>query len=171
MLIAFVSLSVVGCDQLSKEVARSTIEPREVSLPGGGEFELRVVENRGGFLSVGEDLPEQLRRTIFRWSAPALLLITLLSLVNGANRVQAAGLGLILGGGVGNWLDRLAIDASVTDFMRLGIGNLSTGIFNLADVALVGGATLLLFAQVRGGDEHPTAPHSKEPADKGREDA
>jgi signal peptidase II len=51
---------------------------------------------------------------------------------------------LILGGGLGNLIDRLLF-GSVTDFMIVGVGPLRTGIFNFADMAVVAGTLLLIF--------------------------
>jgi signal peptidase II len=54
------------------------------------------------------------------------------------------GVSLIIGGGFGNLLDRMLHRGAVVDFMNMGVGNLRTGIFNLADVAIVIGAGTLL---------------------------
>ena len=53
---------------------------------------------------------------------------------------------LVAGGGIGNWLDRLLNQGTVTDFVSLGVGPLRTGIFNLADVAVMAGVALLLLS-------------------------
>jgi signal peptidase II len=58
--------------------------------------------------------------------------------------LHVVALGLVAGGGLANWLDRVVDDGAVTDFVSLGIGTLRTGIFNLADVAIVLGVLLLL---------------------------
>ena len=60
--------------------------------------------------------------------------------------LQSTALALIVGGGLSNWFDRLVNDGRVVDFMNLGIGSLRTGIFNVADVALMLGAGLLILA-------------------------
>ncbi|MEN8162170.1 MAG: signal peptidase II [Myxococcota bacterium] len=62
-------------------------------------------------------------------------------------------LGLVAGGGFANWLDRVLGDGSVTDFVSLGVGALRTGIFNLADVAIVLGVLLLLRVGSRAAEE------------------
>jgi signal peptidase II len=58
-------------------------------------------------------------------------------------------LGLLAGGGLGNWLDRILNAGAVTDFVSLGLGRLRTGIFNVADVAVIGGALLLALSARR----------------------
>jgi len=54
-------------------------------------------------------------------------------------------LALVAGGGLSNLIDRLVYDGRVTDFLNVGIGSLRTGIFNLADTAILAGALLLIF--------------------------
>jgi signal peptidase II len=50
---------------------------------------------------------------------------------------------LVIGGGIGNLIDRVAFNGGVTDFMNMGIGSLRTGIFNVADVWIMAGVVLL----------------------------
>ena len=54
------------------------------------------------------------------------------------------GVSLILGGGFSNLIDRMLNSGAVVDFVSMGVGNLRTGIFNLADVAIMIGAGMLL---------------------------
>jgi signal peptidase II len=65
------------------------------------------------------------------------------------------GLALVIGGGVSNWIDR-AVRGSVVDFMNIGLGWLRTGVFNIADVALMAGAATLLLAELRKGAHRRT---------------
>ena len=52
------------------------------------------------------------------------------------SRVARCGFVLFLAGGLSNLTDRIAI-GSVIDFLNVGIGPLRTGIFNVADVAIM----------------------------------
>jgi signal peptidase II len=56
---------------------------------------------------------------------------------------------LFAGGGLSNWLDRLVHDGIVIDFVSIGIGRVRTGIFNVADLAVVIGLLLLIAARPR----------------------
>jgi len=56
------------------------------------------------------------------------------------------GLTLFVAGGASNWMDRL-VHGSVVDFLNVGIGPLRTGIFNVADVAIMLGVGISLLAQ------------------------
>ena len=60
----------------------------------------------------------------------------------------SAELGLVLftAGGASNWIDRV-LRGSVVDFLNLGIGPLRTGVFNMADVAIMLGAGLFVLGE------------------------
>ena len=88
-----------------------------------------------------------------RWALVAF--ITIATLVLGwlmwraRNKWLSIGLGLIVGGALGNLLDRVIFGA-VADFFHLYLdterwGRLSWYVFNLADVAIVAGVALLLY--------------------------
>ena len=74
----------------------------------------------------------------------ALLLVFGIKLARASSRVEAVGWALVVGGGVGNLIDRIVNDGHVVDFMRVGIGGLETGIFNVADTAILAGLVTLL---------------------------
>jgi len=54
------------------------------------------------------------------------------------------GLSLVWAGGASNWVDRVA-RGSVVDFLNVEFGALRTGIFNVADAAVMLGACILVF--------------------------
>ena len=70
-------------------------------------------------------------------------------------RLTAVSLGLIIGGAIGNAIDRLTFGA-VFDFVLLHISTASFSfrwyVFNLADVAIVAGVFGLLYEAVKPGD-------------------
>jgi len=57
--------------------------------------------------------------------------------------VPLVGVALVFAGGASNLWDRLARGRTI-DFMNVGVGPLRTGIFNVADVAILVGVALLL---------------------------
>ena len=59
-------------------------------------------------------------------------------------RITTVGLGLIVGGALGNAWDRFAYGA-VADFFHFHVGGFHWYIFNIADVAIVAGVGLLLY--------------------------
>lgn len=64
-----------------------------------------------------------------------------------ARRVEALALGLIIGGALGNVIDRIAYGA-VADFVHLHWGSFSWYVFNIADAAIVVGVAALLYDSV-----------------------
>jgi signal peptidase II len=100
----------------------------------------------------------------FQWlgaSAPwilvaitALAVVFLLTWLAGArSRLSAVALGLVIGGAVGNAIDRLVHDGAVVDFIRLHVTTASFAhdwyVFNLADAAIVAGVGGLLYESFR----------------------
>lgn len=67
----------------------------------------------------------------------------------GETRLEALALGLVVGGALGNVLDRVRIGA-VVDFLDWHYGGWHWPTFNMADVAIVCGVALLLFVSLRG---------------------
>ena len=63
-------------------------------------------------------------------------------------RLPAIALGLILGGALGNAIDRLSY-GWVADFYYFHFGSFHWYVFNLADVAIVAGVALLLLDALR----------------------
>jgi len=63
-------------------------------------------------------------------------------------RLVAWALGLVIGGAIGNGIDRAAYGA-VVDFVHLHWGGFSWYVFNVADCAIVVGVVLLLLDAIR----------------------
>ena len=150
LLFAAIVALCVGCDHATKEVASRALVPGAgVSLLGDA-LRLDLVQNSGAFLSLGSLLPARARGVIFVGLVPAgLALFCALAVASGfASGRALAGLGLLAGGGLANWLDRLAHGGAVTDFVSFGLGPLRTGIFNVADVCIVLGVAWLLVAEL-----------------------
>jgi signal peptidase II len=110
---------------------------------------IALVENVGAFLSLGERLPESVRFAVFVVLVGVGLLAAIVWLLRGAGSrpfTESVGVALILGGGLGNLIDRLA-HGRVVDFLQLRAGPLHTGVFNLGDLTIVAGA--LIWASAR----------------------
>ncbi len=149
--------ATVALDQLSKTTARALLEPNRRSSYLGDLLRLELVQNPGAFLSLGATLPPRIRGVVLTWGVLALVLGTAwVALVRPGARPVALGAALVAGGGLGNLWDRIAANGFVTDFLNLGIGPLRTGVFNVADLAIVGGAVLLLWPARRAPP--PAAP-------------
>jgi signal peptidase II len=140
--------STIGCDQVSKEIASRLLAGRADIAVLRGALRLRLAENRGAFLSGGRGLPEAARFAVFVVIVGGALLVGVGILLSSKrlSMLSRAGLALLLGGGLGNLADRL-VRGQVIDFVMLRIGPLQTGVFNLADVAIIAGAILLLWSR------------------------
>ncbi|GAB4514139.1 MAG: signal peptidase II [Roseibium sp.] len=67
-----------------------------------------------------------------------------------SSKLVAVALALIVGGAVGNGIDRLVYGA-VVDFVHFHVGTFSWYVFNLADVWIVAGVAGLLYDSFRNG--------------------
>lgn len=67
-----------------------------------------------------------------------------------SNKMEAYCLSLIIGGAIGNLIDRLTI-GKVIDFIDVFIGNWHWPAFNVADSALTVGITLFIISNIRSG--------------------
>ena len=145
-LVSLVLAGTVGCDQATKQLALSHLrdEPAQTFL--GGFLRLAFAENPGAFLSLGGHLPHPVRFGLLTMGVGLILLVALLYLMKSSRvgRLHIVAIALAVGGGASNWFDRVVNDGRVVDFMVLGIGPVHTGVFNVADVAIMLGVGLLL---------------------------
>lgn len=148
VLVATLMVGCVGCDQVSKGVARAQLNLGASHSYLGDTFRAIHVENLGAFLGIGANLPAPIRVAVFQ-GAISLLVLALLWMAAFRRDIrpwQVVGFTLLAASGVGNLIDRFLYDGRVTDFLNLGIGDLRTGIFNFADVFGMLGFVVLLFA-------------------------
>jgi signal peptidase II len=153
LTLLFVLLTSVGCDQATKMVAKTALATRPPLILLGGLIELRYDENPGAFLSLGASLPVGVRTALLVLGVAAILVAGMVYILRarGLNTGQVAALSLLISGGVGNLIDRIFHAGAVADFMILAVGPLHTGIFNVADVAIVGGLLLFLASAAWAG--------------------
>ena len=152
-LILLILCSCVGCDQVTKSLAREHLAlPQPIRLLGD-VFRFQYTENTGAFLGLGASLPPAVRFWSFVVSVALLLIGTLVFMWTSEeiNRLGILGGSLVVGGGLGNLTDRLLHSGAVVDFMNMGVGRLRTGVFNVADVAIMAGVGLLLLSVLRTG--------------------
>jgi len=133
---------VVGLDQASKHWILQVFDlPLKTTTPVAGPFYLTMVWNRGvsfGLLRAEVDLT--------RWALAAFSIIVAAFLAvwvrNASRKLAAVALGLVIGGAIGNVIDRIRFGAvaDFLDFSRL----MFPWIFNLADAAITVGILLLL---------------------------
>lgn len=148
-LLCLLLAATAGCDRVTKHYAVTTLAGHPGQSYLGNTIRLDYYENAGGFLSAGAALPPATRMVVFQLANGAFLLGTLVLAVRYQwSRLAGAGLTLFVAGGLSNLIDRVAI-GSVIDFMNVGIGSFRTGIFNVADVAIMAGVAMLLADRYR----------------------
>jgi len=135
-------LVFIGCDRVTKDLAKEHLKDKESRTYFHDTFRLQYVENTGAALSLGDNLP----KTASFWLLSMLPLLFLSGLaVYTIKNIRQMGvmkifsLAMIFSGGIGNIFDRIVYDRHVTDFMNMGIGNIRTGIFNVADICVTAG--------------------------------
>jgi len=143
MILALTLLCTTGCDQVTKHLARTKLTQTHFGAQTGRFIEFILAENPGAFLSLGGSFPQATRKALTYGIGLGLALILSYLIRNKLlPTVAFVGLALAWSGGVSNLIDRFARDGLVTDFLVVRIGPLHTGIFNLADIAIVAGLLL-----------------------------
>ena len=147
-LAALVALAVVLADQATKALVERTLVLHE-TIPLTPFFALSYVRNTGaafGVLAaapVGVRLPLFLAVTVVATAA----VLSYLRRTPADQRWRVAALGAILGGALGNLLDRVRY-GEVVDFLDLHWGGLHWPAFNVADAAITVGVAIVLLASV-----------------------
>lgn len=140
-----ISFIIVVADQITKIVADNVIEMYEqiVILP---VFNFTLHYNRGAAFSFLDDAGGWQRYLFTAISAiVSVVLIVWLARLAKNERTMTWALALILGGAVGNLIDR-AVYGHVIDFIQVHWGDSYFPSFNIADAAITVGTILLLIA-------------------------
>jgi len=149
-LALFFSVSVISVafDQYTKLLATDAFKNQPTRSYLSDTFRFTWATNDGAFLSLGGNLPEAARFWLLTVGVGVLLLsITVYALKSASlDAAHLTGYALIVSGGFSNWVDRARYGGVVVDFMNLGLGRLRTGVFNVADLAILAGIGVLLVA-------------------------
>ena len=141
----------VGCDQISKNIVRKNVEYKEQISLINDKLILTKVENDGAMLGFGSELPPILKITFLQILPIVVLLILLFRILQkpNMNKWLVFAFACVVGGGIGNLIDRIA-HGEVTDFFHINLGGyFKTGIFNMADVSVTMGVLMILFLSIR----------------------
>jgi signal peptidase II len=150
-LVLVVAAVVVVLDQISKYWAATSIRDRLESGEGaieivGSFLKFTYAENTGAAFSIG---------TGFTWIFTSVAIVVVIVIIRTASRLTnpawAIALGGLLGGSLGNLIDRMTRDPGpfrgyVVDFIQVP----NFPIFNVADMAIVGSSILMVVLSVRG---------------------
>jgi len=144
---------IVVTDQLTKAWLVASVGPGEVVRVVGDYVRLVFGRNSGALFGLFAD-----SAVLF-----GLISIAVVGLIVGyhgrspRSSYLSVTLGLLLGGAIGNLLDRLRL-GYVVDFVDIGIGDLRWYTFNVADAAISAAILLLVFTAIApsltGGADH-----------------
>ncbi|MCI0403678.1 MAG: signal peptidase II [Acidobacteria bacterium] len=136
-------------DQGVKWLVAGSLRVGEVRPVLPGFFNLTYLHNRGAAFGLFADSDSPaVRALLIGFSLAALALVLYLLWRGVSSRPTGWGLGLILGGALGNLLDRVRA-GQVVDFLDFHFGGYHWPAFNLADSAVVLGALLLMVEVLR----------------------
>ncbi|WP_262691940.1 signal peptidase II [Kordiimonas aestuarii] len=149
----FVAAILVVVDQLSKWwILEGLNLPEKGSVPLLPFLSFSMVWNQN--ISMGIPLGESLGK----WGIVVLTVAISIWLVHWLmktlRRFEATSLALILGGAIGNLIDRL-VHGAVVDFIHLHAWGYNFYVFNVADSAITIGVLLLIIDGLRGDDKSP----------------
>jgi len=136
------SAAIVALDQLVKWIFLSKFVPGE-RLEVTGFFNLVLVFNKGAAFSFLAGAPGWQTPVLAGVAIIASAVISVLILKNKNKFLFCCGLALILGGAIGNLIDRLRF-GSVVDFLDFHAMGWHWPAFNVADSAITLGAVLLI---------------------------
>lgn len=150
-LLLVIAAAVLLADVVTKVLAVATLEGAEPVRLFGGALYLVVYRNPGAAFSLGTGLT---------WLLSLIALLVVAVIIRMATRLRsrgwAVGLGLVLGGALGNLADRMLrapgpFRGHVVDFLSLFAPDGSVWpVFNIADAAIVCAAVLLVLLAATG---------------------
>lgn len=145
--------AIIILDQVSKWWILSIVMQPPQRVPVTGFFDLVLVMNRGVSFGMLGGAPS--------WVASALIVFAILLAValgiwmwRAENMLLGLSLGLVVGGAIGNVIDRIRFGA-VVDFLDFYVGNYHWPAFNVADSAITVGVILLILDSLKSEPPKP----------------
>ena len=150
-----ISAAIVIADQLTKWLVLARFVPGE-RLELTGFFNLVLVFNKGAAFSFLADAPGWQTPVLVAFALGAAVIVSVLLIRSPERRMFSAGLSLILGGAIGNVIDRLRF-GHVVDFLDLHAAGWHWPAFNVADSAITIGAVILILDGFRHHEKRAPA--------------
>jgi signal peptidase II len=145
---------VLAVDQLTKLYIESSLAPGQtvIPIPALGDY-FRIVRSHNTGAAFGF-LPDA------GWLFSIIAVIVSIGMLIAHTRMPGGdwgkrlAMGLLIGGALGNVLDRIRVD-HVIDFINYRIPGVISNVSNIADHGIVGGVILLLILSWRSADDSP----------------
>ena len=141
-----VSVVVIVLDQLTKHLVQQQLT-YGTAIDVTPFFDLVLVFNPGAAFSFLSTAPGWQRPFFILVAMFASAVILVLLRKNASDRAFCFALGLILGGAIGNLIDRVMLGA-VVDFLHFHVGSHYWPAFNVADSAITCGAAFLIWGSI-----------------------
>jgi signal peptidase II len=141
--------TVIILDQITKSAITSRFAMHEAYQVINGFFNLVYVMNPGAAFGFLANMSETFRYIFFTGITAVVILLIAYYIVKSKpqNMLMVISLTLILGGAVGNLIDRIRFGA-VVDFLDVYIGTAHWPAFNVADSAISVGAVLMIWGMI-----------------------
>ena len=152
-------IAIVAADQLTKALIRQSLSLYETTTIIPGFIDLTHVRNTGAAFGLFNAADFPLKPAIMLGMAILALaaIAVYASQLRPDERLARTGLALVLGGAVGNLIDR-AVTGYVLDFVDVYYGDAHFWAFNVADSAITVGAALVILDVLFAGRRHVPGP-------------
>lgn len=138
---------IVLADCASKRVAENALTPGQPKEVLGDLLRFTLGYNTG--IAFGIPFGVGARPLLILFTIVAVAgIIWIYRTTDARQKLQITGLALILGGAIGNLLDRFQSSAGVVDFIDVGLGDARFWTFNIADSGITVGAVLLILSSL-----------------------
>ena len=132
-------------DRITKHLAVKYLATREPIRLLNNLIVFRYAENTGAFLSMGTNWNVYIKYTVLLIIPIIICIAGIVHLMFREDKMyRVIIISCIIGGGIGNLADRLFNEFKVIDFINVGIGNIRTGILNIADLSVTFGCIILM---------------------------
>ena len=152
-IFAGTALVIVIADILTKWIVVSNFRLHEVRQVVGDYIRLTYIHNPGAAFGM---FPGS-RVALVTISIAAILVVVWVAWRRPAKRATVFALGLILGGAIGNLIDRIRL-GEVVDFIQVGVPPHYWPVFNVADSGVTVGVVWLALEMAFGGRKTQEAP-------------
>ncbi|UOA30012.1 signal peptidase II [Pseudosulfitobacter sp. DSM 107133] len=133
------AVAALAADQASKAFVLANAEALATGVAVFPGFNLIFHRNYGVTFGFFQNVPWWVLALV----ATAVVLFLVVSLIRATQAAEAVAYGMVIGGALGNIVDRLRFEG-VTDFLDFYLGTAHWPAFNLADVFVVCGVGILL---------------------------
>jgi signal peptidase II len=163
VMLAAVTVPVLVVDQASKVYISAHLKLYQMIPVVPNLLDITYTRNPGAAFSLFANLrPEYRDIFFFTLSAAAIVVLVLLLLLGSRTKVTSIAFALILGGTIGNLIDRVA-RGNVIDFIYVHHDAFKYPVFNIADSAItIGVALVLIFPGVFRAEQKGSSPQSEQ---------